>query len=71
MSRNHATFVPDIVGGVYNDWVGRESVEIPDREMSSPVFPMEQDKTMNSLSLSLSLSLPLSQIKVGFEFRKA
>ena len=40
------TFVPNVVGGVYNDWVGRESIEIPDREMSSPVFPMVQDKTM-------------------------
>ena len=38
------TFVSNIVGGVYNDWVGRESVEIPDREMSSPVFPMDKSE---------------------------
>ena len=34
--------ISNVVGGVDNDWVGRESIEVPHREMSSPVFPVEK-----------------------------
>ena len=39
------TLIANVVGGVDNDWVGRESIEIPHRKMSSPVLPVEKEQS--------------------------